>query len=65
MLLGGVAIVIYLGDFLQFKPTVSGISFLSDLLALEDQAGEGEEGSGNEGQGEGGGRERRKVMIVA
>ena len=38
---GRVPIVIYLGDFLQLKPTGSGISLLSDPLALEDQAGEG------------------------
>eukprot|EP00959_Pyramimonas_sp_CCMP1952_P444789 9313016-Pyramimonas_sp.AAC.1 len=40
---GRVPIVIYLGDFLQLKPTGSGISLLSDLqeLATVDSGREG------------------------
>ena len=38
---GRVPIVIYLGDFLQLKPTGSGRSLLSDPRASEDQAGDG------------------------
>mgnify|MGYP003326303218 CR=1 FL=1 len=38
---GRLPIVIYLGDFLQLKPTGSGLSLLSDLRALEPTAGAG------------------------
>ena len=37
---GRTPIVIYLGDFLQLKPTGSGRPLLSDLRALEDAAGD-------------------------